>query len=45
MNIKQDMGDAQGGNSAKSGRNAFRNYLHREMIDNRGTVDGVATNI
>ena len=42
---RQDVGDAWGGISAESGRNAVGNDLYRETAGNCGTMGGVTTNI
>ena len=40
----RDMGDARGGNSAGSGRNAVKDDLHRETAGKRSTVGRIVTN-
>ena len=42
---RRAVGDAQGGSSTGSGRNAVINDLYRDTAGNRGTVGGVTTNI
>ena len=42
---RRDVGDAQGGNIARSCGNTVGNDLYREMTGNHGTVGGVTTTI
>ena len=45
VNRRWDVGDARGGSSVRSGRNAVKNDIYRETEGNRGTVGSVTTDI